>query len=138
MIFDASGHDPLNLPVLGERASVSFSGASRLWTSVRVHSSVTGTMLLSRECESSSKLTLKSPTYGPKSTPEVNELPSSAIMIDSDGSRVVPKEIYESLVRKFNKLYENNADIISARDRLEKALIAEKEKLWKGGQSPPL
>jgi hypothetical protein len=66
---------------------------------------------------------------GPKSTPTLSEPPSSAVMFDSDGSRVVSKEIYESLVRKFNKLYENNSNITSARDRLEEALTAERNKM---------
>jgi hypothetical protein len=60
--------------------------------------------------------------------PPASETPSSASRTDATGSQFVPKETYETLVRKFNRLYENHKDISSARDQLEKALVDKKKK----------
>lgn len=68
---------------------------------------------------------------GPKSTPVLSEPPSSVLRIDGSESGVVAKDIYQSLVRKFNKLYENHAEISSAREKIEKAFTAKKEEMNK-------
>jgi hypothetical protein len=64
---------------------------------------------------------------GPVST----EPPSSVLRPQVDQSGTVAKRAYESLVRKYNKLYENHADITSAREQLQKALNAKKEEMRK-------
>ena len=54
---------------------------------------------------------------------------SSILRTESDQSGAAAKRTYESLVRKYNKLYENHADIASAREQLQKALNAKKESM---------
>ncbi|KAG0652068.1 Akt phosphorylation enhancer [Hyphodiscus hymeniophilus] len=59
--------------------------------------------------------------------------PSSSVTVpaarsDTDGHHVVAKDIYESLVKKFNTLHENHQLLTSARATLEKALTNKKEK----------
>jgi hypothetical protein len=61
--------------------------------------------------------------------PTASEPPSFASRADANGVQAVPKDTYESLVKKFNKLYENYKELKSARDKIEKALTAKKEEL---------
>lgn len=63
--------------------------------------------------------------------PPASEPPSSASRTDANGNQVVAKDVYETLVRKFNRLYENHKELSSAREKIEKALIAKKEELKK-------
>ena len=64
---------------------------------------------------------------GPVST----EPPSSVLRPQVDQSGTTTQRAYESLVRKYNKLYENHVDITSAREQLHKALDAKKEEMRK-------
>ena len=57
-----------------------------------------------------------------------SEPPYSASRIDPDGSQVIAKDAYEALVKKFNRVYENNQLLMSAREKLEKALTERKDK----------
>jgi hypothetical protein len=63
--------------------------------------------------------------------PALDETPFSELTAATNGSAVVPKATYETLVRKFNRLYQNHCEMSSARAQLEKALIAKKEEVRK-------
>ena len=57
-----------------------------------------------------------------------NKSSSSASRSDAHGSEFEMKEKYETLARKFNRLYENHQDISLARKKLVKARINDKAK----------
>lgn len=63
--------------------------------------------------------------------PSLSEPPSTALRSEGDGSGDTPNKTYEHWVRKYNKLYQNHADMSTAREQLEKLLGAKKEEMRK-------